>query len=158
MIDDITKLIGNEHLDVYIELNNFLNPRATNMWFYEYGVLRGVCPEHWFFKTFNANEWHKLIGIKNGTPRDICKQQSIKYAGIKGFITDDDNQADAFNIAYLGDLCLETSERAEYTKKKKLTKMQQLKAEVRELKKQRTASRHLEQKLNKKLNKYERKY
>lgn len=77
-----------DHKDMVIgiELANFKNAKLTSKFNLLAGMIMGIfyesCNRYGTtrFKLFNANEWHRLIGITSRNKREECKYLARKFA------------------------------------------------------------------------------
>lgn len=75
---------SNVYYKIGIELANFKNAKLTSKFNLLAGMIIGTFYEYFGytarFKLFNANEWHRLIGITPNHEREECKYLARKFA------------------------------------------------------------------------------
>lgn len=128
----IHKLTGDNEISFYVEIANFTNNGTLGVKFGRYlGILETyiLCAWKWEhikeIKTFNANEWfnllmgatelsakRKILGDRALLPLNQLTRAERKRLSIELRISpsnkiSDDNQADAYWIAFYGDKCKE---------------------------------------------------
>lgn len=133
----------NHTILVGIEVSNFGNGKNTADYSYWAGIITALLVEklcrnniNLSIKCFNHDEWYRFVGncVMNGhrpDKREISKQKSIEYAKIHNdqyWNINNDNIADSINIATFVNKCLDSYDREQLTKLKKLLKRAKSKA------------------------------
>lgn len=137
---------GNEVM-VGIEIANFRNAKLTNKFNLYAGALIAtfflVKNNNYIFKTFNSNQWQRLIGCPNKAPRKITKAYAKQFVlNINSNYQDwTQDEYDAYCIAYFLQQ-LDTT--FELHKKVIAKKRESTKQKLLELKKQKQINNRLQ--------------
>ena len=134
-----------------IELGNFSNPDTTQKFSYYAGIISSIY-FHTFnynnnIKMFNANEWFQHLKIPSFTTLERAERKriSISFANYKNamdFHPWNDDESDAYCVAYFLEKCLDSSKRKEQTKenikqyKKRIANNKKERAQAQKLKKE----------------------
>lgn len=127
MVNDIKKIVDNETVSFFIEVANFTNNGTLGVKFGRYlGIIETyiLCAFKWEkvkeIKCFNANEWftllmndkwftkekkQEILGERWNIPINQLTRTERKKVSTKMCMLPDDNQADAYWIAYFGSKC-----------------------------------------------------
>lgn len=134
------KTYDHKDMVIGIELANFKNAKLTSKFNLLAGMIMGIFYESCNrfgtikFKLFNANEWHRLIGITPQMERATCKYRARVFAGEHGMLNSQnlpDDLTDAYCIAYLLNQCRDNQQITQQKHEREAKAKKSYKAEMR---------------------------